>query len=385
MNSMENTRLHHLAQDFLDNKLDEAGQQEFYALLGDPGQREALAEIFIELTGQPDMDLAFDPALRPLLDKVTETDRPRTAPLRRMHYWGWAAAIGLLVLAGSVYRLTEQRGSTAPAYSQAKNTGTPGKQGAVLTLADGSTVLLDSMHNGVVASQSGTNVVLDNGQVVYDPEETAAAATAYNTISTPRGRQFRIVLPDGTKVWLNAASSLQYPVVFTGNTREVRITGEAYFEVAADAAKPFSVHFSEKGIVEVLGTAFNINAYADEPMVKTTLLRGSIRVNKQQVLQPGEQASIGSNNGLSVEHSAYAEDAVAWKNGLFIMSGTDLPALFRQVSRWYDIEVDMRGTLPDRTFGGTIGRNVSLTDIIEALNIYGVNCRLENGKLIVQP
>ncbi len=385
MNSMENTRLHHLAQDFLDNKLDEAGQQEFYALLGEPGQREALAEIFMELTGQPDMDLAFDASLRPLLDEATAIDRPRTAPLRRMHYWGWAAAIGLLVLAGSIYRLTEQRGNASPAVrTQAKNV-TPGKQGAVLTLADGSTVLLDSMNNGVVASQSGTNVVLDNGQVVYDPEETAAAGAAYNTISTPRGRQFRIVLPDGTKVWLNAASSLRYPVAVTGNTREVRITGEAYFEVAADATKPFSVHFAEKGVVEVLGTAFNINAYEDEPLAKTTLLRGSIRVNRQRVLQPGEEASVSDGNGLTVENSPGAEDAVAWKNGLFIMRGTDLPALFRQISRWYDIEVDMRGTLPDRTFGGTIGRNVSLTDIIEALNIYGVNCRLENGKLIVQP
>jgi ferric-dicitrate binding protein FerR (iron transport regulator) len=385
MNSMENTRLHHLAQDFLDNKLDAAGQQEFYALLGDTRQREALAEIFMELTGQPDMDLAFDPSLRPLLDKAAAVDRPRTAPVRRMRYWGWAAAIGLLVLAGSVYRLTEQRGSTAPAAHTKAGNVPPGKQGAVLTLADGSTVLLDSMNNGLVASQSGTNVVLDNGQVVYDPEETAAAAAAYNTISTPRGRQFRVVLPDGTKVWLNAASSLRYPVAFTGNTREVRITGEAYFEVAADATKPFSVHFSEKGVVEVLGTAFNINAYADEPLVTTTLLRGSIRVNKQQVLQPGEQASINGNDGLTVESSEDAEDAIAWKNGLFIMRGTDLPALFRQISRWYDIEVDMRGALPDRTFGGTIGRNVSLTDIIEALNIYGVNCRLENGKLIVQP
>jgi transmembrane sensor len=384
MNTMENTRLHNLTQDFLDNKLDAAGQQEFYALLGDADQREALTEKFMELTGLPDMDLEFDPSLQPLLDKVKSVDLPHKAPVKRMHYWSWAAAIGLLVLAGSIYRLTEQHGSMLPAVTQKKAVA-PGKHGAVLTLADGSAVLLDSMKNGVVANQAGTNVILNNGQIVYNSKETRATGTAYNTISTPRGRQFSVVLPDGTKVWLNAASSLRYPVAFSGNTREVRITGEAYFEVAADATRPFSVRFNEKGVVEVLGTAFNINAYTDEPLVKTTLLSGSIRVNKQQVLQPGEQANIDKNDGITVESSAETENAIAWKNGLFIMSSTDLPALFRQISRWYDIEVNIKGELPKRSFGGTIDREVSLTDIIEALNIYGVNCRLENNKLIVQP
>ncbi|NLR81120.1 FecR family protein [Chitinophaga eiseniae] len=383
---MKNTRLHILAQDFLDNKLDTAGQQEFYALLGDPDQREALTEIFMELTGAPDMDLEFDLSLQPLLDKAKSVDLPRHTPVRRMHYWRWAAAaVALLLLAGSIYRVTEQHKRTPPTVVAHNGAVAPGKQGAVLMLADGSTVLLDSMKNGVVASQAGTNVVLNNGQVVYDAKTTSAAATAYNTISTPRGRQFSVVLPDGTRVWLNAASSLRYPVAFSGNTREVRITGEVYFEVAADAAKPFSVHFNEKGVVEVLGTAFNINAYTDEPTIKTTLLQGSIRVNKQQVLQPGEQANIDNNGSITVDNNAETENAIAWKKGLFVMSSTDLPALFRQISRWYDIEVDMKGQLPKRSFGGTIDRDVNLSDIIEALNIYGVNCKLENGKLIVQP
>lgn len=384
MNSMENTRLYNLTKDFLDDKLDAAGQREFYALLGDPREREALTEILMELTGAPDMNLEFDPSLQPLLDNVTSVDLPRKTPVRRMRYWSWAAAIALLVLAGSIYWFTAQRGNTAPALAQHKAVP-PGKQGAVLMLADGSSVQLDSMKNGVVANQAGTNVVLNNGQVVYNPEENSAAATAYNTISTPRGRQFSVVLPDGTKVWLNAASSLRYPVAFPANAREVRITGEAYFEVAADATRPFSVRFNEKGIVEVLGTAFNLNAYTDEPQVKTTLLSGSIRLNKQQVLRPGEQANIDNNNSITVNSNAETENAIAWKKGLFMMSSTDLPALFRQISRWYDIEVDMKGELPKRSFGGTIARNVNLTDIIEALNIYGVNCKLENNKLVVQP
>ncbi|RPD39935.1 FecR family protein [Chitinophaga barathri] len=383
---MENTRLHKLVQDFLDDKLDAAGQREFYALLGDPWQREALAGIFMDLTGQPDMTLAFDESLLPLLEKATAVDVPRTTPVRRMRYWSWAAAAALLILAAGVYRLTDHRVvKLAGPEQHAKHDIPPGKQGAVLTLADGSTVMLDSMGDGVVASQGGTSVVLDEGQLAYDPGESGAAGNSFNTISTPRGRQFRIVLPDGTKVWLNAASSIRYPVSFTGDTREVSITGEAYFEVAADASKPFSVYFSEKGVVEVLGTAFNINAYADEPVAKATLLRGSIRVNRQQVLQPGEQANINDNNDMTVNSEADAANAIAWKNGLFVMNSTDLPALFRQISRWYDIEVIMKGQLPHRSFGGTIGRNVGLADMIEALNIYGVNCRLDNDQLIVQP
>ncbi|MBO9153630.1 FecR family protein [Chitinophaga sp. GCM10012297] len=382
---MENTRLQQIVKNFLDDKLDAAGQREFYALLGDPRQREALAEIFMELTGQPDMGLSFDGSLLPLLEKATAVDVPRTTPVRRMRYWSWAAAAALLVIAAGVYRLTEQRAAQPAATVQRADKTAPGKQGAVLTLADGSTVMLDSMGNGVVASQGGTSVVLNEGQLAYDPGENGDAGNTFNTISTPRGRQFRIVLPDGTKVWLNAASSVRYPVAFTGNTREVSITGEAYFEVAADATKPFSVHFAEKGVVEVLGTAFNINAYTDEPSVKATLLRGSIRVNRQRVLQPGEQADINDNNDMTVNSDEDAENAIAWKNGLFVMSSTDLPALFRQISRWYDIEVIMKGQLPHRSFGGTIGRNVGLADIIEALNIYGVNCRLDNGQLIVQP
>ncbi len=381
---MENTRLHHLAQDFLDNKLDATGLREFHALLEDAAQREALTDKLLELTGQPDMNLEFDPVLLPLMEKARAVDRPPVAPVRRMRYWSWAAAVGLLLLAGSIYRLTDRPGRT-PSLRAEQNTPMPGRQGAKLTLADGSTVMLDSMHNGVVASQAGTNIVLKNGEVTYAPEENGAAGGTYNTIATPRGRQFRIVLPDGTKVWLNAASSLRYPVAFTGNTRSVQITGEAYFEVTADASKPFLVNFSKNGVVEVLGTTFNINAYPDEPLMKTTLLSGSIRVNRQQVLQPGEQASMNDNGGLTVDRGIDAEDAIAWKNGMFMMRGTDLPALFRQISRWYDIEVELRGSLPDRSFGGTIGRSVNLADMIEALKIYGVNCKLENGKLIVQP
>ncbi|WP_164714266.1 FecR family protein [Chitinophaga rhizosphaerae] len=383
---MKNTRLHNLVQDFLDNKLDAAGQREFYTLLGDAGQREALAEVFLERMGPVEAGTETDPALQGILGSVLAADSPMKTPVRRMRYLGWAAAIGLLVLAGSVYRLTEQhRNVSVPVAQAPAKVHPPGRQGAVLTLADGSTILLDSLQNGIVASQSGAEVVLDNGQLTYDADETNAASPAFNTIATPKGRQFRVVLPDGTKVWLNAASSLQYPVVFTENAREVKITGEAYFEVTADPLKPFSVRFGEKGLVEVLGTEFNINTYTDEPAVKASLLRGSIRVNKQQVLRPGEQAIIDADGGMTVTSGSETANAIDWKNGLFTMSSTELPALFRQISRWYDIEVEIHGELPRRSFGGTLDRSVNLTDLIEALNIYGVNCSLEKNKLIVRP
>lgn len=383
MNDMENARLYTLVQEFLDDKLDAADQVTFYSLLQDPAQREALTTIFMELTGQPEMDLAPDPSLQPILHKVQAVDLPTATPVRRIRYRSWAAAILLLLSAGGMYCLFKPSSRVTTTAMAQLTPPSQGQQGAVLTLADGSTVMLDSVKDGVVAAQAGANIVLRKGQVMYDPGKGGAADIAYNTISTPGGRQFQLTLPDGTKVWLNASSSLRYPVSFSGNAREVWLTGEVYFEVTKDEHKPFSVHFNKSCLIEVLGTAFNINAYADEPIMKTTLLQGSIRVNKQQLLQPGEQAKIDYQGAITVTNQISPEDVIAWKNGQFVMNSTDLPALFRQISRWYNIEVVTSGTLPQRTFGGSIATNVSLTDLVEALNMYGIKCKIEQRRLIV--
>jgi transmembrane sensor len=335
-------------------------------------------------------------------------------------YW-WIAAAALLLLTSMIALLTirpkKQQDITgkgrqpSPVYDAA-----PGKNGALLTLADGSTIVLDSAANGALAQQGSTQLIkADNGKLTYSPSTSTGAAreeTVYNTITTPRGRQFQLILPDGSKVWLNAASSLTYPTAFTGNERKVTLTGEAYFEVTSLPGKtgkkmPFLVDMSTipggkvNGTIEVLGTHFNINAYHDETSIRTTLLEGSVKVSpvfssqlaahnlsrhsgSSQLLSPGQQAQL-SNDKLSIVTNPDLEAVTAWKNGVFNFHKSDLPAVMRQLSRWYDVEVVYQGAVPGRLFGGEIERNLHLSKVLKILSKMGVQCTIEGKKLIVQP
>lgn len=276
----------------------------------------------------------------------------------------------------------------------------PGKNGAVLTLADGTRVVLDSLGDGIVSAQNGARVVLQDGQLTYQPTAAATTAIVYNTMSTPKGRQFSMVLPDGTKVWLNAASSLRYPTLFTGGERRVDITGEAYFEVTKNEAMPFKVNIANRAEVAVLGTRFNINAYSDEAVINTTLLEGSVRVEtatgpareqeQQAILKPGQQAIIAqsaSSNGSSkiMVQLADIDKVMAWKNGLFNFEDASLEEVMRQLMRWYDIDVVYEKGIPDTYFIGEIGKNTPLNDVLTFLEKTGVHFRLEGRRLIVQP
>lgn len=318
-------------------------------------------------------------------------------------YW-WVAAAALLLLTSMIALLTirskKQQDITgkgrqpSPVYDAA-----PGKQGALLTLADGSTIVLDSAANGTLAQQGSTNLIkTDSGRLTYSPS-TGAGQAVFNTITTLRGRQFQLILPDGSKVWLNAASSLTYPTAFTGNERKVTLTGEAYFEVAPAFAAgstgkkiPFRVLISpqqgapEWAAIEVLGTHFNVNAYHDETAIKTTLLEGKIKISSgqgSQLLSPGQQAQL-SNHQLSVINNSDLEAVVAWKNGVFNFHKADLLAVMRQLSRWYDVEVVYQGPVPGRLFGGEIERNLHLSQVLKILSKMGVQCTIEGKKLIVQ-
>jgi len=216
------------------------------------------------------------------------------------------------------------------------------------------------------------------------------ALPSYNTITTPRGGQYQVTLPDGTVVWLNAASSLKYPTAFTGKERIVELTGEGYFEVASNKDMPFKVQAADQ-TVEVLGTHFNINCYADEPAVKTTLLEGSVKVmhhgtHKSMTLKPGEQSTVSRNN-FSVA-MADTENAVAWKNNLFYFSGSDIPSVMRQISRWYNVTVEFEGAIPDIRLWGKVYRNSNASKVLELLEYFGLKYRIEenNGskKIIIQ-
>ena len=309
----------------------------------------------------------------------------RLHPLRR---WGWAAAAVLFLGAGAWYWAAQQQ--TTPSHiAIAPADISPGREGAILTLSDGSQVVLDSLANGTVVQQQGADVVLSNGQLSYTDAENDAPGIIYNTMTTPRGRQFRVTLPDGTKVWLNAASSVRYPVAFTGNERKVDITGEVYFEVSKDASKPFRVNAAGKATVTVLGTAFNINAYENEKHIAATLLSGGVKVAataapaKSIVLKPGQQARLGRDDNSLTLRTADPDKTMAWKDGFFNFEGASIEDVMRQLERWYDISVVYENGIPDITFLGEIDRQIALPDLLEVLRRTDVDFRIEGRTLIV--
>jgi ferric-dicitrate binding protein FerR (iron transport regulator) len=327
---------------------------------------------------------------------ITEENTAR--PVHRMQFlrkWGWAAAAVIVTVSVGAYLYTNNSSKpAAPAVVAQATHIAPGKSGAVLTLADGSQVVLDSLGNGMVATQNGSQVILKGGELAYAPAGTASGETTYNTMTTPKGRQFQLTLPDGTRVWLNAASSLRYPTAFNGNERLVAVTGEAYFEVARNNRQPFKVMVNEKATVEVLGTSFNVNAYDNETSIQTTLLNGSVRVaniNTAQssavTLKPGQQASLNNHaaNNIKVINDIDINKVMSWKNGLFNFEGANLGEVMRQIERWYDIEVVYEKGIPNVEFEGKMTKDVPLKDLLTMLDRSDVHFRIENRKLIVLP
>ena len=255
----------------------------------------------------------------------------------------------------------------------------PGSQKALLTLADGTTITLDSAANGIIAKQGGTQVLkLANGMICYvkDKANNQPENISYNKMSTPRGGQYQLTLPDGSVIWLNAESSITYPTAFSGNERKVSITGEVYFEVVKDKSKPFKVTAGDQQI-KVLGTHFNINAYEDEDHVKTSLLEGSVNVN-QQILKPGEAFQNGKVSKTNVDQD------VAWKNGIFNFNNQSLAQVMRQLARWYNLEVIYPGGVPRKEYGGEMGRNLTLNQVLKGLENSGIYFELEGRKLLVK-
>jgi ferric-dicitrate binding protein FerR (iron transport regulator) len=262
----------------------------------------------------------------------------------------------------------------------------PGGNKAVLTLADGTTIILDSSANGAIAQQGNTTIEkTSNGAIRYH-SGSASGAVMNNTMRTPTGGQYQLTLPDGTRVWLNAESSITYPVAFNEQERKVTITGEAYFETAKDPSKPFLVNVNNRSTITVLGTAFNVNAYDNESLLTTTLLSGSVQVQSDQqklILKPGQQSLQLNNNAISIAPTTDLERAIAWKNGKFDFNGLDLPAVMRQLERWYDIKVEFTGLVSKETFRGRLTRDLNLTQVLGILGNMDVKYRLEGRKLIL--
>lgn len=267
----------------------------------------------------------------------------------------------------------------------------PGRDAAILTLANGQQIYLDSA-SGAITAQNGVQIINSDGVLLYDSPNEEDGEVVYNTVTTARGNQYQVVLSDGSRVWLNSGSSLKYPVTFKGDTRTVHLAGEAYFEVATRPMRngdkqPFRVISADQSI-EVLGTGFNVNSYEDEEAVVTTLLEGSIRLHPQGgnsvLMVPGQQASYYSMGKMRIDDSADLEKAIAWKNGWFEFDQLDLSAILRQVSRWYDVEIAYENKPGTEKFGGRLSRRLPISSVIELLEANRVECRLEAKTLFVK-
>lgn len=353
------------------NELDE-----LFSYIGKDEYRHSLEQLLEETWhgDYPAPELDYDGAYRQMQIKP----RKRVFTMRKM-----AIAASVLLLAGAAYIYTRQPAGKPVTVQQAHPAViVPGSNRATLTLADGSVVTLDSTGNQVIRK----GIHQQNGQLFYSAQADGAAH--FNKLSTPRGGQFQLVLPDGTKVWLNSASVLRYPTAFTGSERLVELEGQGYFEVAPGAAQPFIVQTGGMK-VQVLGTGFDVMAYADETTINTTLVTGRVRITQgetQQLLLPGQQAMLNTATRAMTVVPADVKKVTAWKSGLFVFNNMTLPAILREVARWYDVEIVYTVQPGDDRYGGGISRKLQLEDVLKLLEGNGYNhFRIEGRKLIVLP
>lgn len=378
-----NQRIAYLLARYVNRSCSREELDELFAAIGQDHGDEILAQHLDELwhTAQPTPDLDYE-QIYAQIQPVPPVRK--TLPLKMI-----AIAASVLLLAGATYWLTrsEQPDRSAMVIQQpAPAAILPASNKAVLTLADGSTVTLDSAGNQVIR-QGKVAIQQQNGQLSY-ASQPADGSIHYNKLTTPRGGQFKLILPDGTRVWLNSASMLRYPTAFAGKDRIVELEGQGYFEIAPDAQQPFKVKVHGLEVL-VLGTAFDVMAYGDESSVNTTLVTGSILVkegNTKQLLQPGQQAVVDNQHHQLTVHAADIRKVTAWKNGLFVFNDMALPAILREVARWYDVDIVYKASPGTELYGGGIGRDLQLADVLALLEGNGFNhFRIEGRKVIVLP
>jgi transmembrane sensor len=335
---------------------------------------------------------------------ATEDDTSFAAPIIPMHrtsgvrWWRYAIAASMLLAAAGITYLIRSAHSAPPAVVVAPAPPAdvqPGGNKATLTLADGHVINLDSAADGVLSNQGNTYVAKQDGKLAYNiAASEKPIAPTFNVLTTPRAGQFTLSLPDGTHVWLNNASSIRYPVWFTGATREVELTGEAYFEVAKDATHPFHVHIRNSaagpdgGTVEVLGTSFNVMAYSDENAERATLIDGSIRYvhgASNALLKPEDESVFESNGELKTLHHVNIDEITAWKNGYFHFDHADLETTMRQLARWYDVTVVYSAKIAPQEFVGKIQRSMTLSTVLKGLEGENVHFVLEGKQVTVTP
>jgi transmembrane sensor len=367
---MDFSRIKYLIDRYNTGELTKDEWQEFRAVLADEQFLPALSADISQTVAE--------------IRKQENNDYARVVTLSRRK-WLWYAAAAVLLLVTGVFYFGQDR--KAQQLNTAKNKTliplkhdiAPGSNRAMLTLSDGTVIYLDSASAGLLAKEGASSIrKTKDGRIIYSPENSAIASRiVYNTMSTPRGGQYNLVLPDGSKVWLNAASSITYPTVFAGTDRTVSITGEVYFEVEKDAGKPFIVKTIHESI-KVLGTHFNVNAYADETAVRTSLVEGRVMV-EDKVLEPGQAYYEGEVVTTNVSQD------VAWKNGVFDFDDVEFASAMRQLSRWYNLDIQYDTEIPKIRYGGKIDRNLNLSQVLKVIDGVGAHFELNGRVLHVKP
>jgi transmembrane sensor len=391
---MEKDRIAHLVGRYFDGACSVEEEEELAGWISQAGDDETLRSVLEEAWRQyepgEDIRLMAGPFLDRLQEHLFEKDEEAAVnPVPVLWYrriWKVAAAAAVIFLIAGIFIWQNRRSRQEAQIAQVQD-ARPGGDKAMLTLSDGSRIVLDSAANGKLAVQGSVAVEKQtDGRIKYQPSAGAgSSAIVYNILSTPRGGRYQLTLPDGTKVWLNSASSITYPVAFTGSQRKVTVTGETYFEVQQDPQHPFVV--SKGGVdIAVLGTSFNVNAYDEEQDLRVTLLQGSVKASRagsSVLLEPGQQAEIAET--IHVNSQVNLGAVVAWKNGSFNFDGKPLPVILRQLSRWYDVNIVYNGTPHQVKIGGEMGMDLNLSQVLKVLHKMGVNARLEEKNLIIMP
>lgn len=414
MKSME-TRLAFLFKRYFDRTATEEEKTELMARIDDEENVEEVKKLMDEAWNEFGAsapvftDELSKAMLRRVLQKDTDHKLLNRSGTMRLNWIRIAAAAAVLVFLATGgylwYTSNDQAGKMAVNNSSVKiQDVAPGGNKATLSLANGKTIALDSTQNGILTQQGNTNVIkVKSGLLTYNRRQGALQKAQpstrsipreiqQNTLRTPRGGQYQLVLPDGSKVWLNAASSITFPTAFTGKERRVEVTGEAYFEIHTDDKHPFIVGLppahpgGNRPEIQVLGTYFNVNAYSNEPAVRTTLVEGAVRIvakGNSKILKPGQQAAIQRNSNRIQIGKANIEEAIAWKNGLFYFNGEDMATIMHKISRWYDVQVTYQNAVPEGHYSGIISRNTNLSEVLKILRLSGIAFKIQGKRLVV--
>lgn len=397
-----------LLQRYMADEATEAEMGELFEELKKGEDDDAWTQMIDSFTGAAERDPLYDPSRwEGLIQTITTKNKKREGGLvRRLGRWSVAAAVILILFAGGLWIILKQQNNNKAISSQVvlEDVKAPEGNRAMITLGDGSRVYLDEAAEGQLASEQGVNLVkLADGQISYEASPNPSGGgeqIRYNTLSNPRGSKvIDMTLSDGSRVWLNAGSSVKYPVAFVEDERKVLITGEAYFKISksvlvrsSGAATKQSFIVEANGVVtEVLGTEFNVNAYDDESDIRVTLIEGSVRVKsevrgrKSEVkIKPGEQVIAKTNSPLSIDHSPDIEAVMAWKNGRFLFKDADIETIMKQAARWYDLEVVYEGRISE-TFNGSISKQVSASKLFKILEATEkVKMEIKGKKVVVK-